>query len=262
MSNKHLGYILFLFILFCSSFAIARSLEDLLYDATRYGNTPERREAKRVAREELKERMPDSLHAAMAHIHGDRVMLQVLVMEWVLELPSDVIVPALLAYIDHDRIETRRVAIFFLGFHQAPEHADRLFPHLEEEQTRGAALRTLGKWKVPEARSHAEKWLVDGGERLRIVAANALRDIGDTKALPALVEAFDDPVFTVRNTAARAVVSFGDEAAVYLESMDGSFTSTADLIRRRCLHDLGRLTLPQSMDKNAIHLDGSFFNTQ
>ena len=260
--NKSTAIILCVVALLLCTSSFARSLDDLLFDATRYGNTPERREAKRVAREELKERMPDSLHAVMAHIHGDRVMLQVLVMEWVLELPSDVIVPVMLANIDHERMETRRAAIFFLGFHQAPEHAARIFPHLEDERTRGAALRTLGKWKVAEARSHAERWLEEGGERLRVVAANALRDIGDPKALPALVKAFDDPVFTVRHTAARAVVSFGDEAAAYLESVESNLALKADLIRQRCLHDLGQSTLSQTTEQGTVVLDGNFFYSE
>jgi len=258
MSKNILGHILVLFVLSFSSVATARSLDDFLYDATRYGNTPERREAKRVARDELKERMPESLHAAMQYVHGDHVMLQVLVMEWVMEMPSGVIVPVLLEYVDHERVETRRVAIFFLGFHQTPEHSDRLFPHLEEEQTRGSVLRTLGKWKIPAARVHAEKWLDDGGERLRVVAANALRDIGDPAAIPALIQAFDDPVFTVRNTAARAVISMGEIAIPHLSIDDETRSPVAEKIRRRCLVDLNAKPVDDMMDDGVV-VDGAFY---
>lgn len=184
----------------------SRSLDDLLYDATRYANTPERREAKAIAREALLARMPDALRAAMRWVHGDRVMVQVLAMEWVMTLPEDVVVPVLLEFLDAEREDTRRVALFFLGFKDAPEHAAQVMPHLANEHTRGAALRTLGKWRVAEVRPVAEQWLTEGGERVRVVAANALRDIGDPAAVPALVRALEDPVFTVRNTAARAIL--------------------------------------------------------
>ena len=43
-------------------------------------------------------------------------------------------------------------------------------------------------------------------------AANALRDIADARAIPALIPALDDPVFTVRNTVERALVSFEKKA--------------------------------------------------
>lgn len=183
-----------------------RSLDDLLCDATRYANTPARREAKAIAREALLARMPDALHAAMRRVHGDRVMIQVLVMEWVMTLPEDVVVPVLLEFLDDGNEDTRRVALFFLGFKDAPEHAAAVMTHLSNENTRSAALRTLGKWRVADVRPVAEHWLAEGGERVRVVAANALRDIGDPAAVPALVRALEDPVFTVRNTAARAIL--------------------------------------------------------
>jgi hypothetical protein len=237
----------------------ARSLDEQLYDATRYGNTPERREAKRIARIELKASMPEALDAAMRYIHGDHVGLQVLVMEWIQELPAETVVPTLLDYINDERADTRRVAIFFLGFKDVPEHAEKIFSHLDDEETRGAALRTLGKWKIPEARIHAEKWLVEGKERMRVVAANALRDLGDPAALPALFAALDDPVFTVRHTAARAIVSFGETAGVYLDQEDGQHRSPAQLLRQRIRADLRRIPVETALENDGIHLDGAFF---
>lgn len=209
---------LIIFLFFVAPFiALAgeRALDDLLFDATRYANTPERRAAKESARAELIERMPDALRAAMRWVHGDRVMIQVLVMEWVQAQPAEVVTPVLLEFLRDEREDTRRIALFFLGFKDMPDHADHVLPHLENESTRGAALRTLGKWRCTAARAEAETWLAEGGERVRVVAANALRDIGDPAAIPALVRALEDPVFTVRNTAARAIlVLAGDDASL------------------------------------------------
>jgi HEAT repeat protein len=249
---------LLLLIAFAGMSVHAADFDVLLFDATRYGSTPEKREAKRVAREELKTRMPDALRAAMEWIHGDHVGLQVLVMEWVLELPSETVVPVLADYIDHPREETRRVAIFFLGFHQAPELADRVMPFLDDEKCRGAAARTLGKWKIASARPALENMLVEGNERQRVVAANALRDLGDAAALPALIAALNDPVFTVRHTAARAVVVLGETAPPLL----GEETATSDSVnrlRQRILADLNKLTPAEALGEPAIALDGAFF---
>lgn len=215
------------------------SLPGLLYDATRYANTPGRKEAKRLAREELKQQLPAALREAMAYVHGDNVGLQVLVMEWVQSGPAETVVPTLLEFAGHERPETRRMALYLLGFHDTPEHAGEVLPHLEDPVTRGSALRTLGKWKIQAARPAAEKWLVDGEERLRVVAANALRDLAEPGAIPALIQALDDPVFTVRNTAARALLSFGSEAVKPIEAARTSAAPRTGRILDRCLIDLG-----------------------
>ncbi|HMP96158.1 MAG TPA: HEAT repeat domain-containing protein [Kiritimatiellia bacterium] len=242
-----------------STFADVRPLDEVLYHATRYANTPERREAKRMAREELKTRMPEALHAAMGHLHGDHIGLQVLVMEWVLELPDDLVVPALIAYLDDERVEQRRLSAFFLGFKEGAAHAAKLTPLLDHEETRGAALRTLGKWKVDAVREPAVYWLREGGERLRVVAANALRDLGDPSVLPDLVAAMKDPVFTVRNAAARAAVSFGDDAVPVLRGQAGEARGNHVRMIRRALHDLGDDADVFSIDGTSIIVESPFF---
>jgi HEAT repeat protein len=225
------------------------SLDDLLYDATRYGDTPARREAREVAKATLLERMPEAMHAAMRHVHGDNIMIQVLLMEWVQSQPGDVITPVLIDYLEDEREQARRLAIFFLGFHDTPEHAEKIMPHLEDEATRGAALRTLGKWQVPEARLPAERWLREGKERLRVVAANALRDLGDHAAIPALTAALGDPFFTVRHAAARAVVLLAGDDPSLLPA-----TAPNQRLLERIKADAGI-----SEPARRFHLDGRFF---
>jgi HEAT repeat protein len=226
-----------------------RPIDDLLLDATRYGNTPERREAKRAAQEELKARMPESLRAAMRWAHSDNVMMHVLIYGWVESQPAEVVVPVLLEFINDQHEATRRAAIFFLGFHPVPEHADLIMPHLENDETRGVTLRTLGKWKVPATRAIAEKILQDGHERQRVVAANALRDLGDPAAIPALTGALEDPVFTVRNTAARAILALaGEDKSLIPDGREGQ------LMIERIRMDAGLAPPDES-----ILVEGGFF---
>jgi len=241
-----------------SSHAATRPLNELLHEAVRSSKTPERNEQKLAAKAELITRMPDSLRAAMEYVHGDNVMLQVLIMEWVTQLPTETIVPTLLEFVDHEREETRRVAIFFLGFHDTPEHADKIMSYLDDEKCRGSTIRTLGKWKVASARVPIEHWLTAGTERVRVVSANALRDIGDTEAISVLMTALDDPIFTVRNTAARALVSFGDTAVKALEEVEEKLSPRAMEMRRRCLADLAQKSSVEFLD-DAVRVDGAFF---
>lgn len=250
---------LLLVIAFAGLSVHAADFDTLLYEASRYANTPEKREAKRVAREELKERMPKSLRAAMEYVHGDHVGLHVLVMDWVLELPAETVVPVLAEFMDHEREETRRVAIFFLGFHDAPELADQVTPFLDDEKCRGAAARTLGKWKIASVRPALEKMLADGNERQRVVAANALRDVGDPAAIPALVTALDDPAFTVRHVAARALISFGEAAVPVLSEENENSTEISKRLRKRCLADMKQLQTADVVGDEKIVLDGQFF---
>lgn len=188
--------------------------DDLFYAATRYGNTEARRADKEVARTELFRRGADSLREVMERIHFENVMLSVLAMELVHDrVPATNGTPVLLDYLEHERVETRRAAIYFLGFYPAPDKPTRLLKALDDEKTRNAAVRTLGTWKVDRARGELVRLLKSSAsERTRVLAANALRDIGNSDDLPALLAALNDPVFTVRNTAARAVASFGFKA--------------------------------------------------
>jgi HEAT repeat protein len=225
-------------------------LDALLVEAVRYGDTADKRAAKEAAREALRARMPEALDAAMDWVHGDQVMVQVLVMEWVTTLPAETVVPVMVGRLGDDRVETRRIAAFFLGFHDAPEHAGLLLPLLDDAETRGAALRTLGKWRVGEARGAMERWLREGTERVRVVAANALRDVGDAAALPALLAALDDPVFTVRHVAARAVVSMGAAAVEALAEDPEGISPRAAALRERCRADLGLVPPPVAVDGN------------
>jgi len=191
----------------------------LLLHATRYGNTPEKRAQKEAAREELFARGGDSLRGLMQQVHLENIEIHSLADQLVVKLEAEESAAVLVEFLDSEHERTRRLAAYFLGYHVTPGYAEALLPLLDDPKTQGAAMRTLGKWRVVSAVPPILPFLRNEDERKRVIAANALRDIGDASALPALVAAMDDPVFTVRNAALRAVVSFGDAAVSPLRNL-------------------------------------------
>lgn len=191
--------------LFAAEFVFAASYEELIFDAQRYGNTPEKREAKRVAREELFARGPDALREVMQRVHLENVMIGVLAQEMVEQMDPEKTAPVLLEFVESTNARTRRVAVFFLGLHETPEHAERVLPLLDDEEAAGAAMRTLGKWKVEKAVPLIVPFLSSEREVRRIAAVNALRDIGDPSVIPQLQPLLNDEFFTVREVTKRAL---------------------------------------------------------
>lgn len=195
--------------LFAANLAIAQSYDELIFDVQRYGNTPEKREAKRVAREELFKRGPDAFREVMKRIHVENVMLGVLAQNMVEEFDPAQTAPVLVEFLDSTNARTRKVAAFFLGFHETPEYADKVMPLLDDEEAAGAAMRTLGKWKVEEAVPRIVPFLSSEREVRRIAAVNALRDIGDASVVPKLQPLLSDDFFTVREVTKRALGVLG-----------------------------------------------------
>lgn len=192
----------------------------LLYRALRYGDTPERRAEKATARKELEALGAHALRAMMERAHFENVMLQVVALEFVQYLVSAADgVPVLRASLDSPNEQTRRTAAFMLGFYPRDEQSvPVLIAMLDRERERNAALRTLGLWRIDEARAPARALLRADVERTRLVAANALGRIRSVEDVPALIEALGDTALLVRNTAARALMVYGTEAAPALRA--------------------------------------------
>jgi hypothetical protein len=185
------------------------TFDELLFHAQRFGNTSNKMVNKDLASTELMARGAESLRYFMQNIHLDNITIQVLSFNLVESLPASNAVPILLPFLQDSHSQTRKVAAFFLGFYPAPEHAGEVIPLLKDEEAAGAAMRTLGKWRVRQAVTNILPFLSHEREVRRVAAANALRDIGDPVAVPALILALNDPVFTVREAAARALSRLG-----------------------------------------------------
>lgn len=195
--------------------------------------------SRNAAYAELMARGPETLSNLLDRIHVENVMVGVYALNLTKDkpLPKEQAVPVLVSFLGAERPVTRKMAAFMLGFYRAPECAEQVFPLLDHEKTRGAAVRALGKWQATNALPRIEEVLRNAKERSRVMAANALRDIGDPRAIPALIAALDDPVFTVRNTAARALVAFGPAAVPpVLAALE---TATGEAKRRQLIRVLG-----------------------
>ena len=199
------------------------TFDELFFNAQRYATTPERRERKELSRQELKARGADSLSFYVEHAGVDNSWYFMLADEEVSLLPPEVGVPVLLRELDSRQPKAAETAAFFLGRYDRPEYAARLLPLLDNEDTAGVAVRTLGHWKIRDAVPLIAGYLHHPKERRRIGAANALRHIADPRAAPSLIEALGDPVFTVRKAAARALVAIGKESeAPILKAFPGA----------------------------------------
>ncbi|MFH0879315.1 MAG: HEAT repeat domain-containing protein, partial [Lentisphaerota bacterium] len=208
--------ILFPLLLFAADFdAGTATLDDLIFHAQRYGNTPEKQRRREQATAELMARGTNSLRGMMGMVHLDNVMLQVLTQQVAESLKPEAAEPVLMEYLDSPRDRTRKIAAFFLSLYDHPtdsNYAGRLVLMLEDDESAGAALRALGKWRVKKATDRIIPFLQHEKELRRVAAANALRDIGDPAAIPALVKALSDPYFTVREASARALSTLGEPA--------------------------------------------------
>lgn len=218
--------------------AASASYGELICRVQRYGTTAAKREAKKAAWDEFFARGPAALGEVMKYIHIDNVAIGVLAQNMVEQMDPEETAPVLAGFLDAPEPRARKMAAYFLGFHETPRYAEQVMALLADDEAAGAALRTLGKWRVGEAFERILSLLVHEKESRRVAAINALRDIGDPRAVPYLVDALNDPHFTVREVAARALVAFPDEAAPALRR---ALATARDPARRHIIRTLGVL---------------------
>ncbi|MCB1101520.1 MAG: HEAT repeat domain-containing protein, partial [Kiritimatiellae bacterium] len=155
-------------------------------------------------------------------------------------------------YLDSEDPTTRKLAVYFLSFQDREEDlVPVLIGLLDNETSRGGAMRTLAAWRVVEAAEPVELFLEDGRERIRIAAANALRDLGQARSAPALIRALGDPVFTVRHAAARALVVLGEDALPVIDAaLDPADPRTRQILMQilEDIHTPAALERRQSFD--------------
>ncbi len=192
--------------------AATASLDDCLLRVNRYGDSEQRRAEKAAARDRIFADKAAGLDFLMSKIHIENITIHVLTQNLVEQMNADEALPVLFRHLDSPQSNTVRATIYFLSFFPAPQDAAKLTPLLANDQLRGTTIRTLGKWRARELTETISRYLADPNERVRVAAANALRDIGDPRAIEPLITSLADPIFTVRNTALRALVRFGAEA--------------------------------------------------
>ena len=205
--------------------------DDLLIAAQKSGDTEERRVRGAAAKAEMVRRGPETLRYLVTKVHYRNIQIRLLLNELREEFEDDVVLPVFLEGLNSEYDRTRRLCAFFLGKYEAPQHADRVLPLLDDPEVAGSAVRTLGKWKVQRAAPGILPFLNDPKERRRIVAVNALKEIGDHSVVANLMPSLDDDYFTVREVASEALASMGKEAeGVLLDALHDAPTRRLRLI--------------------------------
>jgi len=192
--------------------ANAASLDELFFHVQRYATTELKKECKRLAREELLARGTETLAYLAENSTITNGWIYILADQLVPKLEAAEAAPILLANVQAQNDNRRRFATFFLGFYDVPGYAPAILPLLKHDKLAGLAIRTLGKWRVKQAVPRILPFLKADKERRRILAANALGEIGAPETVPALLDALHDPFFTVRRAAGRALVRLGRPA--------------------------------------------------
>ncbi len=245
LTNQYLSYI---FVSFCVHVSLClgdvtgrseefapetATFDELFFHMQRYATTDTKKEHKKIAREELFSRKSDGLRYLINHVHIENMWFRIYAQQLVQQLEAEEAVPVLMECLDAVSPNTRKYAAYFLGFYQTPEYAKQLMPLLKDEKTVGSVIRTWGKWSVHESTLTIVPYLKDKKERRRILAANALRDIGDDRAIPFLIAALDDPYFTVRKTVARALITLREknERSLIKALNDADITPLRELIQ-------------------------------
>ncbi|MDD4737385.1 MAG: HEAT repeat domain-containing protein [Kiritimatiellae bacterium] len=184
------------------------TLDKLMILAGRYGNTEERRVAREAAYQQLKTRGAPALEYLLHHANSDNMWYAIYAHRIVRESDAEATAPALLRVAANStNAPVCKSAILLLGLHETPEYAPRIADHITNEITAGATMRTLGKWHITNEVDRIIPYLQNTNERKRIIAINALRDIGETNALQQVIPLLSDPFFTVRQAAERALTS-------------------------------------------------------
>ena len=230
------------------------SFDQLLIRLQRYGSTALRRKQKADARAELFRRGGASLRYLVERAYIRNMWIHVYTEKLAKELEKDEAVPVLVDLLQSERRECRKMAAYWLWEYDAPEHSAELQPLLEVEYTAAAAMRTLGKWRCEEALPRIVEYLKNENERRRIAAANALRDIADPRAIPALIEAAGDDVVTVRKCAARALVAIGEDAVTAVAEAAGK---TRGKQQRELVLVLGRIGTKEAIEPIVAALDST-----
>jgi HEAT repeat protein len=221
--------------------------DELMKAVQRFGDTDERRTRADAAKSEMIRRGTDTLRYLVTKLHLHNIQVRLVLNELRLKIEDDeVVVPVFLEGLDSDHDRTRRLCAFFLGKYDAPQHADQVLPFLNDPEVAGSAVRTLGKWKIQRAVPEIAPFLNDPKERRRILAVNALKEIGDRSVVPNLMHSLDDEYFSVREVASETLATMGRDAEDALQdAIDEAPTRRLRLI----VKTLGAMESRRSMRK-------------
>lgn len=189
------------------------AFDELFLAISEYGDTAEKRRLKGEARKVWTARHEESLRYIVSISHVNNVWVRMLMNEFTAQIAAAKAAPILADGFRSPHVRGRRFAAYFIGYWDVPAYTARVMRLLDDDEVANSAIRTLGKWYAVEAVPRVIGFLGDmQNERRRIVSVNALKDIGDPRAVEPLIERLRDPVFTVRMATVEALSRFGAPA--------------------------------------------------
>jgi len=187
-----------------------------LYEPTiSYGDSGEKLERKLKAAEEIRRRGVAALPFLLRQLDRREPMARQRVEDWV-EQWGRACIPALIEGLATDQPDIQRNILFFLRLWPDPRVPPVVMRFLGNERLQATCLHTLGKQKATAALDDAIRLLRSPKELVRMRAAQALGRIGSPKAVPHLLEALNDPLWTVRRQAESALVALDRPGALSL----------------------------------------------
>jgi HEAT repeat protein len=202
-----------LFVVPCQGGMEEADFDELFLAISEYGDTAVKRARKGEARKVWSARHEESLRYVMSIGHVRHVWVSMLMNEFTLTIEARKAAPIFAAGLRSPHVRGRKVAAYFFGAWDTPAYIADVLPLLDDDEIANNAIRTLGKWYAVEAVPRVIEHLDDmDDERRRIVSINALKDIGDPRAVAPLIKRLGDPVFTVRMATVEALSRFGAAA--------------------------------------------------
>lgn len=226
-----------LFLLLAANLCAQINTNELVRLAYGAALTASEKVAKNKASAELNELGLEKLRALFANLHTPNMYIRFDI-DSLVHRNRDKVGPVLLDFLDSEDPKTRKYAAYYLGFTPLAKEAHQLAPLLDNPVTSGAAIRTLGKWHATNQLERIQTFLESEKEKTRITAVNALRDVNDPRAIPALIPLLDDAQMTVRYVAERALTVLAkDQAQVLVDALD----LASPVAKRHLIHCVGDL---------------------
>lgn len=188
--------------------AAERELAAIYEKTVSYGDSGEKLAQKQKAVEDIRKRGVAALPFLIRQLDRREPMARQRIEDWVIDWGAASI-PALLGGLTVDNADIQRNCVFFLRQWPDTRVVPAVMKLLGNERLQPTCLHTLGKQKSPAALGDALHLLGSPNELVRMRAAQALGRIGAVEAVPMLIAALNDPLWTVRRQAEDALVAIG-----------------------------------------------------
>jgi hypothetical protein len=221
--------------------AAEKELAAIYKKTVSYGDSGEKLSQKQNAVEEIRKRGVAALPFLIRQLDRREPMARQRIEDWIIDWGTASI-PALLDGLAVENLDIQRNCIFFLRQWPDPRVVPAVMKFLDDERLQPTCLHALGKQKAIAALGDTRRLLGSPKELVRMRAAQALGRIGSAEAVPELLAALDDPLWTVRRQAEDALVVIGKPSVQPLLTVVSKKRRTLSLLHS--IEALGKLRVP------------------